>query len=743
MKYFIPLFICLFCSTLCHGQSRLDSLKRVHDQVGVQYDSIGYWRVVEIADRMKQLDLTACRSFANISLDIAIHSKNAKWQMQSYNLLAISYAMVGESLKAVELFEKCLELDSSQIGLKNLGAIHNNIGTATMELGNYKQAVEHMMIGLRYRERANEPIEIAASCNNLGLCFYEQDQYDQSIIYYKRCQEILISENDTVTDLYSSAMNNTGLSLMEMNEHAKALPYFTRSIAIDNAAGARYSESYGYNYLGDAYSYLEEYEKAFAYYKIGKSISEEVNDPHGIQMANVSIANTYIDQGDPALSIDLLLDAATYYEEIVGITEREEVMNSLATAYKGLGQWKKAFTYLDSAKQLSISLHKSDFTETMANIQGKYDFDRQNAEIALLAKDQELKNAELLQGKEKERNQNLFIWVIAIALGAALFMIILIAVSLVNKRKDNLKISNQKKEVEKQRDIAEEQTQIAHNRSLEIAEKHQEITDSINYGKRIQEALLTSAAYWNSVSERRFILFEPKDIVSGDFYWAYTDKEITYWVVADCTGHGVPGAFMSMLGIGFLNEIIIENGITDTSEILNALRDKIIKALDNEDQDIKQRDGMDVSLCKWNKKTNQLDYSGANNSLWIIRNLTNTTPASEQRVFKISESDEIGLLETAADKQPVGSYGDELKSFTTKTIELLPGDRVYGYTDGYADQFGGEKGKKLKPRALKTMLIESYHSEMKDQKELLLSSLEKWKRDFEQVDDICIIGIEV
>jgi serine phosphatase RsbU (regulator of sigma subunit) len=599
------------------------------------------------------------------------------------------------------------------------------------------------MIGLRYREKANEPLRIAASCNNLGLCFYEQDQFDQSILYYKRCQEILLNENDTICELYSSAMNNTGLSLMELDLHEQALPYFTRSIAIDHQSGSRYSESFGYNYLGDTYSHLKQYEKAFVYYEHGKSISEEVNDPYGIQMANVSIANAFIDQGDPTLSIDLLLDAASYYSLIDGISEREEVMNSLAIAYKKMGQWKKAFTYLDTAKQLSIALHKSDFTETMANIQGKYDFDRQNAEITLFAKERELRKAELLQGKEKERNQYLFIWVIAIALAAALFMLILIALSLSRKRKDNQKISNQKKEVEKQRDIAEEQTQIAHSRSLEIAEKHQEITDSINYGKRIQEALLTSAAYWNRVSEKRFILFEPKDIVSGDFYWAYTNNETTYWVVADCTGHGVPGAFMSMLGIGFLNEIIIENGITDTSEILNALRNKIIKALDNEDQDIKQRDGMDISLCKWNKSTNQLDYSGANNSLWIIRNLQNTQASDLQRVFKINETDEIGLLETVADKQPVGSYGDELKSFTTKTLELLPGDRVYGFTDGYADQFGGEKGKKLKPKTLKTILVESYSSEMSVQKELLLVSLEKWKRDFEQVDDICIIGIEV
>lgn len=743
MKTYLPLIIISFLlQATGFSQSRVDSLLAEQEAKGTTNDSASFWRLIELTQAMQQENLAKSREYANDALSVARKMENVRWQMMGYNLLAISHALVGESHQALAMFEKCLELDSSILGTKNLGSIYNNIGTVSMEIGEFDQAIAYLMKGLELRESVKIPFEIAGSCNNIGLCYYEQDQNLKALEYYNRCIDILITDKDTLNDLYTSALNNIGLAYVSSGKHELSLPYYQRSVKIDEATGMLHSASYGYNYMGDAYSYLGEYDKAFEYFEKGIEISIKLQDPYGEQMGNVSIANCYIDQKMYGNSIDLLKNASDYYASIDDKISQQEVLRSLAAAYRGLNNWKAGFIYIDSARRLGDSIHQDNFTQAIADIQGKYDFDQQKARIEMLDKQNQLDQAMISEANARKKSQDLFIWIIGIALFAAMVVIGLIAYSLIRKRRDNRIISEQKSEAEKQRDIAEEQKQIAHVRSLEIAEKHQEITDSINYGKRIQDALLTSGAYWQGISSDHFILFQPKDIVSGDFYWAYREGETVYWVVADCTGHGVPGAFMSMLGISFLNEIIIENNCSEPSEILNSLRVKIIKALDNEDLDVQQRDGMDIALCKLNTRTNEIEYAGANNALWILRSEPVDDPSEHQRVFSLP-NEAAKIIEIHADKQPVGSFGEVLTPFTTKRFNLRAGDRIYAFTDGYADQFGGSKGKKLKPKALKSILINSAHLEMSEQKEQLLTSLSEWKRDFEQVDDICIVGIEI
>jgi serine phosphatase RsbU (regulator of sigma subunit) len=218
-----------------------------------------------------------------------------------------------------------------------------------------------------------------------------------------------------------------------------------------------------------------------------------------------------------------------------------------------------------------------------------------------------------------------------------------------------------------------------------VEEKHREISDSINYAKRIQSALLTSQEYWDAISPDNFVIWRPKDVVSGDFHWAYqitignkhlmTSQEIAVWCAADCTGHGVPGAFMSMLGMSFLNEIVIENVNLKPADILNKLRKKIINALEHGGTGhIEQKDGMDIALCVWHKNNNILEYAGANNPVWIMR------PIKDTRAHEI--------IELKANRMPVG-YHYDAKDFTDFKFQLQKGDAIYVFTDGFVDQFGG------------------------------------------------------
>jgi len=301
-------------------------------------------------------------------------------------------------------------------------------------------------------------------------------------------------------------------------------------------------------------------------------------------------------------------------------------------------------------------------------------------------------------------------------------------------------VVHQKDEIEKQKD--------------KITHIHNEVKDSINYAERIQKAVLPSKDFIDEAFDEHFILFKPKDVVSGDYYWAFRNNNILTITVADCTGHGVPGAFMSMLGISFLNEIVSDTQVTTASQILDELRKKVIFALKQKGIDGEQKDGMDMSICVIDLKTNIVQWSGANNPLYILSD-TVINVETENTSYKIFEDDNITitdrvLYEIKSDKMPVAHY-IKMDNFANNVFKLKKGDKLYMFSDGYADQFGGPKGKKYKYKPFKRLIINSSDKTMEEQNAIFDDSIEKWKaytdsvtgRDYEQIDDICLIGIKL
>lgn len=266
-------------------------------------------------------------------------------------------------------------------------------------------------------------------------------------------------------------------------------------------------------------------------------------------------------------------------------------------------------------------------------------------------------------------------------------------------------------------------TQIEEQKAS-IEEKNKDITDSITYAKRIQRALLTSESIFDRSLKEYFIYYEPKDIVSGDFYWATTAPDGSFLLLTgDCTGHGVPGAFMSLLNISMVNEIVNVRGITDPSAILNAQREGLIASLNPEGSAEVSRDGMDCSLCRFDFSNKKLTIAGANNPVWIVR--------------------DGQLTELKTDKQPVGLHEGGQKDFTIQHIDLRSGDMIYTLTDGFADQFGGDKGKKYKYSRLKELLSQIAGRTVADQKFIVEKEFRDWKREYDQVDDVLLIGTRI
>lgn len=277
---------------------------------------------------------------------------------------------------------------------------------------------------------------------------------------------------------------------------------------------------------------------------------------------------------------------------------------------------------------------------------------------------------------------------------------------------------------------AEEKLQQAfielHAQKNVIEEKNADVLSSITYAKRLQTAILPSEKTWQNVLPNSFIVYKPKDIVAGDFYWI---EKVGSWILfaaADCTGHGVPGAMVSVVCSNALNRSVKEFGLTDPGKILDKVRELVIETFENSESEVK--DGMDICLCALNPANNELKWAGANNPLW---HLTSDEHA-EQMV----------LNEIKADKQPVGKHASE-KPFTTQTIKLKKGDQLYLFTDGYADQFGGPEGKKFKYKQLKDLLIKIAPVKSLERKEILEKTLISWMHHLEQVDDICIIGVDI
>ena len=261
------------------------------------------------------------------------------------------------------------------------------------------------------------------------------------------------------------------------------------------------------------------------------------------------------------------------------------------------------------------------------------------------------------------------------------------------------------------------------NQRDEIAKKNKDITDSIEYASKIQNAVLPSEDITVDIMPDHFILFRPRDIVSGDFYWINQKDGMLYIIAADCTGHGVPGAFMSMLGVSLLNEIVNKHHVNQANEVLNALRDEVKRTLKQTGKEGEAKDGMDMALALVDMKNMKMQFAGAYNPLYLFRD-------GELHQYK-------------ADRMPIGIYIKEKDSFTNHEIDLKPGDTFYLFSDGYQDQFGGEDGSKFKTKRLKELLTSMQDKTMEEQRKILDTTLDEWRGNYEQLDDIILIGVRL
>lgn len=378
----------------------------------------------------------------------------------------------------------------------------------------------------------------------------------------------------------------------------------------------------------------------------------------------------------------------------------------------------KAAQAIFEAKQVSLDNTIQTLEEKEASLK---EFDNLLAEASEKFANQEdmlTESSKLLENQEKLN--------IAIGLVAGVITMLLIWAFRNYRRQRRFAIENEK------------QAKILESQGHQLKEKNTEVNDSISYAKRIQDVMLPNVELLDSSVAESFVFYLPKDIVAGDFYWIHKWQDSVYFAAADCTGHGVPGAMMTVVCHNAMNRAFRELGGVSPATLLDQTRKYVLEQLHSTGEDVK--DGMDIALCEWNSVTNTLNFSGAHNPLWIFTKRDMTGEVKEG--IRLDAVGDFNLLEVKANKQPIGHF-DHFVPFTNHSLKLEEGDMLYIFSDGYADQFGGKRGKKLKTKLFKELIAMSADKKMEDQAEFISEYFVNWRGDIEQIDDVCVIGVRV
>ncbi|OFY04582.1 MAG: hypothetical protein A2W99_13825 [Bacteroidetes bacterium GWF2_33_16] len=660
---------------------------------------------------------------------------------KKYDLLRV-YIQITEIEKKQNNYAKALDYNTRIYSIYEdladtlaMAVVLNNLGYTNLQLQKYDDALIAFKKSLKFGKKAGfNNSDYANLYSNISICYQNLKDYDGALKnirialdtlyktqnYYEiaRLENIAANLYYKTNDLYYAEMyskNSIESSRKSSDRYMLSVCYYTYSRILRDGNDYILALEYYEKYLNlrDSLNFkqkLAEQEQVRKINELEKSEKEARLQIADEQVKDLALKQLRLEAEKREKELELLRS-----ENQLEQSEKDRLQQSLQIAK----QQHEAELRQKELKQLEQDKAIQDLVLKQKEAEEK---ERQK-EIKLLENERELQKLELeKQSLEKKRAQ----WMV----GLASIIVVLILIGLIITRRKNAILAKQKIEIEekntdleqKNEEIMTQSERIVQQKDL-IEKKNEEITDSIHYASRIQNALLPSVEMLDKHLSEYYILFKPKDIVSGDFYWAAEKNKKLVVTAVDCTGHGVPGAFMSMLGMSFLNEIVGKDKITEANEILNRLRDEIIGSLKQSGRDDEAKDGMDMALCVIDKEKMKLQYAGANNPIYFIRD---------------------GVLQKfKSDRMPIGIHFKADISFSKTEIDLKAGDTIYIFTDGFADQFGGDDGRKLKYQPFQELIKSMHHETMKKQHELLNKAFEDWRGFYEQIDDVLVIGIRI
>ncbi|MCE3226332.1 MAG: protein serine/threonine phosphatase [Bacteroidetes bacterium] len=693
--------------------------------------ALGYFNKDLYSDAINYLE----RAY-NLSIEI----NDSENQSRALLYLGRSYYELGKYPEAMKFLREQMKLVPVIKDQKDVVTLYNTLAAIYYDQGNLTLAHEYYMKEVKLAEMHDMKTYMAQGYNNLAIVYDAQKKYDKALEYYLK--DLKITEQLGDEEDLSLTYNNIGDIYLSMKEYEKARVNIEKAIEIAERLNYKYGLSVFYNSLGTYYEGVGNKEKALEYYKKDMEWAKKMGN-------KFNLAISYHALGDFYVGMKRLNEAEEAYLTSLSLGLELKAPDPISTANKGLakvyelkGDFQKAYKYHVLYKIYYDSLFTLESEKTVAELNTRYESDKMEKTIELLNKEQELKNNEI-------KKQKLIRYSFTIGFILMLILAFFVFKSYRIKQKANELLASQKHEIELKNNLLQESKNDLQKQKDLVDEKQKEILDSINYAKRIQYTLLAHEDFLKKHLTEHFVIYKPKDIVSGDFYWA-TEAERSslqsaekqkedgnirsvsssffYLAVCDSTGHGVPGAFMSLLNIGFLSEAIKEKNIVKPNEIFNYTRKRLIENVSKEEQ----KDGFDGLLLCIDKENKKITYASANTAALLVK--------------------DHEIIELKTDKMPVG-IGEKQGDFNMFELQYHEGDLLYIYTDGYVDQFGGPKarlngfsfgqGKKFKSKQLNELILESSNQSLVNQKNILIQKFEEWKGDLEQVDDVLLIAIKL
>lgn len=743
MKKLVLLFTGLFLFSLLHSQDKqTDSLKTALKRA--KHDTVKCKVLIELANiSNKNEGEIYSEELHKIILNHSLPSLNAFYKRclaKYYYYKAVWDNSSKDYVSAHDNYKKSLQLSRELKDTTDIILTQFNLALIFKKTGSVSRALECLYEGLQLSEARKDSTDIIFPISEIALIYFEQKDYSNALMAYDKLLKIAMLTKDdwaiafaqsriarvywnlknkskaldyfkTCIKTHEENKNNAAISNIysdisklykEEGNVAMALEYINKSLDLNKKENDTIEIATALNNIGVIYKENNEALKALDYLKQSLKIKSQLKDKELLVPTLNHLGNVYFTLKEYSSAIKAG-EQALQIGESLGIPEY--IKNSSELLFKAYVFANKPVLALDMQKKylkMRDSLNSQDILKTILKNQFENEIEKREGDLKLQAS-VEKKIMETRNQEEKKR-QNIILYSVLFGLIIVSVFAFLIFRSLQKNRQANKVITAQKIEVEEKSHL--------------IEEKQKEILDSINYAKRIQYTLLAHADFLKENIPDHFVYFNPKDIVSGDFYWAAKKGNKFYLAVCDSTGHGVPGAFMSLLNIGFLTEAINEKGIEEPNKVFDFVRQRLIDNISKEGQ----KDGFDGILICIDKSNNSITYSAANNSPILVQ--------------------DNKLTELESDRMPVG-MGERKDNFKLFSVDAKSGDSLYLYTDGYADQFGGPKGKKYKYKQLHEMLLKNSNKPLDQQKEIIINSFENWKGNLEQVDDVCVIGIKL
>lgn len=609
-------------------------------------------------------------------------------------LLSIFKAYEGvDIVKGVGYAREALELSERMHYDYGICKANSQIGDYYYEQLSYSDALKHYLKSSIAGEKKKMYVELSDIYNKMGIVYSGQGKHDLSLKYFFKIAKM--AEQQNKPKRLAIAYNNIGIAYKDLGRYAEAKKYSEKALTEFERSDFKVGIASGNNGLGILSHLMGDDKAALEYYEKAMINFRAINDSASESVILANIGEVYNGQKEYKKALDCYLKSLVVAEKYKNNSFRLDAYDGLSKVYENLNDYKQAFIYRNRHLALKDSINDEEGMQQVREMEKRLENEKQEREIEILKQRQEIQSLKVKSQSEKLKRSNIIIFLVA-----GILLVVLIMSFFIYKAYTQIKKTN-----------------------TELAEKKKEIQDSINYAKKIQEAMLPDISILSKhFPNGGFGLYLPKDVVSGDFYWFNELNDSVYFAVADCTGHGVPGAFMSMIGIDKLNSFI-DKKVENVSDILSLLNVSIKRALKQTDENSSSRDGMDISLCSYNSKTKILSYAGANRPLWILRNNE--------------------IVEYKATKMSIAGYTMNSQEYFGHSIQLESNDIIYLFSDGFADQFGGINKKKFMSKQLKQTFINIHHLPMSEQEFKLLQLFNEWKGNLEQVDDILVLGLKV